>query len=422
MDNLTKKQKYQLKKHNLDINYISNILKDINNNKISYSKHLISNNDIEFPSSMDFVKYNGLDKNNAKIGISAIENGQIRYDIANGGAATRYFDINPDDIKRFKKLKSIKPKDIGLPKCLGKVIGSLNYLDLKLFFHLKYIYDIYGIKIPVHIMNNYLTNDLIRNYINKASKYYKFNFPLTYTVQTPLPRFTYNKNQKDIELYKNEYGNLDFAPPGHGDYLNLVKKTLINKNIKYIIYSNIDNLGAVINPKILGHHIKSGADMTIEICKLYRGDTGGIPLIVKGKAQIVEQFKLPYNFNYLKAPYFNCATYIFSVNALQKLNITLPCYLVVKNAFKNPKQSLKTEKTFQVEHLLGDLSTHLKTNFIIVPREKRFWPIKRYVDLLRYIYPNIKNKLEMEQHYNFMKLLKEEYGISNRIKARSFTS
>ena len=55
-------------------------------------------------------------------------------------------------------------------------------------------------------------------------------------------------------------------------------------------------------------------------------------------------------------------------------------------------------EVYQLEHFANDVN--LETSFLEVPREKRFLPTKRYVDLLIY-----------KEEDNFQKLLQNEYDV-----------
>ena len=69
------------------------------------------------------------------------------------------------------------------------------------------------------------------------------------------------------------------------------------------------------------------------------------------------------------------------------------------------EKTISDNSVIQLEHFACDVN--LPSRFIVVPRDKRFWPVKRYVDLL--IYQDPANKSEI--HKQFLQLMKEQYEI-----------
>ena len=69
---------------------------------------------------------------------------------------------------------------------------------------------------------------------------------------------------------------------------------------------------------------------------------------------------------------FNTATYIFKSDSLNR-KFELPFYYVEKKS--------GDKKVIQFERLAGDLSLFLKTEYVVVDREERFFPIKTPQDL-----------------------------------------
>ena len=112
--------------------------------------------------------------------------------------------------------------------------------------------------------------------------------------------------------------------------------------------------------------------MTVELAQKYPGDKGGAPAVVDGHLEIVEQFKFPTDFNQDLISVFNTATYIFKADSLNK-KFNLPFYYVEKKT--------GDKKIIQFERLAGDLSLFLKTKYIVVNREERFFPIKTPQDM-----------------------------------------
>ena len=73
------------------------------------------------------------------------------------------------------------------------------------------------------------------------------------------------------------------------------------------------------------------------------------------------------------------------------------------------EKTIGSDDVLQLEHLACDVN--VPSAFVNAPRKKRFWPTKRYVDLLIFRDPNPQNDEEEIQHKEFQELLKNEYDI-----------
>jgi UTP--glucose-1-phosphate uridylyltransferase len=137
------------------------------------------------------------------------------------------------------------------------------------------------------------------------------------------------------------------------------------------LFSNIDNLGATFDPAILGQHIASKKQMTIEVADKDPGDKGGAPAEVNGRLQLVEGFLFPESFDQDSIDVFNTASYIFSADALLQ-EFELPWYVV--------KKEVNGDEVLQFERLAGDLSRDLSIQCLRVERDERFLPVKTQSD------------------------------------------
>jgi hypothetical protein len=80
--------------------------------------------------------------------------------------------------------------------------------------------------------------------------------------------------------------------------------------------SNVDNLGATLEPAVVGAHLAAGAEMTVEVVERRKGEPGGAPARVGGKLQIVEDFRFPEGFSLDSIPFFNTNTFVLDAAAL----------------------------------------------------------------------------------------------------------
>ena len=138
---------------------------------------------------------------------------------------------------------------------------------------------------------------------------------------------------------------------------------------------NVDNLGARVDPVVLGHHIQSGCEMTVELAPKWPDDVGGSPFRYLGRTQLIEQLRYPEGFDPDIVEVFNTNTFTFSAAALDR-DFDLGWYYVEKE--------VEGQKAVQVEHLIGEMTTHLSTSFLQVRRSgarSRFLPVKTPEDL-----------------------------------------
>jgi UTP--glucose-1-phosphate uridylyltransferase len=279
-------------------------------------------------------------------GLAALASGQVGVVILAGGMATRF---------QYEK-----------PKGLYPIWNGKSFLALKLEA-IKAL----GFPVPVFLMTSFATDAAIAEHL-RAHDY--FGLPerrVERFSQYEMPRLAPGGGV----FY--EQGRISLAAPGHGDFpFAFQEGGLLSRFVagggRYLCFSNVDNLGATLDPVILGCHIRGGAQMTVEVAPKNPGDQGGAPARVDGRMQLVEGFAFPPGFDHAQIDVFNTANYIFDAQALGT-GFELPWYVVEK--------VVHGEKVIQFEHLAGDLSTVLTTRFIRVVREERFLPVKTPADV-----------------------------------------
>jgi UTP--glucose-1-phosphate uridylyltransferase len=88
-------------------------------------------------------------------------------------------------------------------------------------------------------------------------------------------------------------------PPGHGDiYASLFRsgllENLINQGKEYIFISNIDNLSATVDMKVLYHLMNHDTEFCMEVVPKTRADTvGGTLVEYKGQTRLLEVGEVP---------------------------------------------------------------------------------------------------------------------------------
>jgi len=207
-----------------------------------------------------------------------------------------------------------------------------------------------------------------------------------------------------------------YNPPGHLDttlWLVLDQSRpllkMIELGVEYILISNIDNLGALVDqalPGLLSLREKDGIRILCEVSTKPPGQKGGAlariydPEEDREWTQIIEEFAFPLDFDQDRIPEFNNAAYTVSIGTLLEIfdltreelealsqeelvvkvkSVTdrLPVYVAMKELKTASGEDVLP--VVQFERLQGDLTRLL--NPLAVKTEDRFFPVKKREDI-----------------------------------------
>ena len=190
--------------------------------------------------------------------------------------------------------------------------------------------------------------------------------------------------------------DLEWCPPGHGDlYIALVTSglldTLLEHGYRYAFVSNVDNLGAVLQPSILGYFIRNELDFLMEVAERTPADRKGGHLAKRGDSFVLREIAqcpqedVPQFQNVERHKYFNTNNLWVNLKALQhsleKRHHMLKLPLIVNNKTVNPRDP-ESPPVIQLETAMGAaISVFDRSSAIRVPRT-RFAPVKSTNDLL----------------------------------------
>ncbi len=189
------------------------------------------------------------------------------------------------------------------------------------------------------------------------------------------PQMTALRLRPDGTLYRDAAGEVSPYATGHGDLTFALRASGALARFRAaggttLLMSNVDNLGATLDPAILGFHAGLGAAITAEVVRKDPGDKGGAPAMLDGVPQIIEGFRFPPGFDQDQIDVFNTNTFVLDAAAIDR-DFRLPYYRVEKQVDGEP--------VIQFERLAGELTAHLPTRFVEVPRtgaDTRFVPVK----------------------------------------------
>lgn len=268
------------------------------------------------------------------LGRDAIGRGEVGVVVLAGGMATRFGGV----------VKSVVP-----------VIEGRSFLSVK-------VADVRaaGDRVPVYVMTSAATHDRIVQQVEEECLVGVECFPQFVSLRLT-PRGELFLAQGNPSPYATGHGDLTFALRASG-----VLQRFRAAGGKILYMSNVDNVAATLNPVVIGAHIANRAEITAEVVRKRKGDAGGAPARLGGRAQIIESFRFPSSFDQDSLPLFNTNSFVLDARAIDRdFDLTF---------FRVEKQ-VNGETAIQFERLVGELTAFLTSHFLEVPRS-RFLPVK----------------------------------------------
>jgi UTP--glucose-1-phosphate uridylyltransferase len=301
----------------------------------------------------------------AAVGLSAIRAGHVGAVVLAGGMATRFG---------------------GVVKAVVPVLGERTFLELK-HDDLAEVSRRAGGPVPTFVMSSFTTHDRIVSHVAEKR--------LTRDGRPPIEVFPQDVSLRltpEGALFREADGTLSPYATGHGDLTFALRASGLLAAFRegggQLLYmSNVDNLGATLEPAIVGMHLARGAAVTVEVVAKEPGDKGGAPARVDGKPQIVEGFRFPQAFDQDAIPVFNTNTFVLDATAVDR-DFPLPFYRVEKK--------VEGCVAIQFERLVGELTAFVPSAFVLVDRDGpdgRFQPAKDPEELARRL-PHIQAIIE----------------------------
>lgn len=254
----------------------------------------------------------------------------------------------------------------GVVKALVEALPYRSFLDLRLGENAS-LARAAGRSVPLWLMTSHATDADIRQALGSRVS----GDELAVFAQGLSLRLT-----PSAELYLDEHGRPSEYAPGHGDLPDALRASgllgrFVQRGGRVVMVANLDNLGATVDPAVIGWHLAHGAPVSCEVVDKLGSDRGGIPARWNGRPVVLEEFRLPEAFDPGQVRVFNTNTFCFDAKALFELDMEWTYFKVEK---KN-----EGEPVIQFERLIGEVTSHLDTRFLLVPRqgvESRFLPVK----------------------------------------------
>jgi len=182
----------------------------------------------------------------------------------------------------------------------------------------------------------------------------------------------------------------EWYPPGHGDLFDAINNSglldrLIDAGKEYVFVSNVDNLGADVDLKILKHLVDTQTEFLMELTDKTKADVkGGTIIDYQGQVRLLEIAQVPSEHvedfkSVRKFAYFNTNSVYINLPALKRLVNSGGIELDI---IVNPKVADDGTPVLQLETAVGAAIKHFKNaHGVNVPRS-RFLPVKSCSDLL----------------------------------------
>jgi UTP--glucose-1-phosphate uridylyltransferase len=250
------------------------------------------------------------------------------------------------------------------------------------------------IGVPLILMNSFATQAEAMAVLANYPELQQNDIPLDF-LQHKVPKVS----QADLSpAHWPQDPALEWCPPGHGDiYTALVTSGLLDKLLgagyEYAFVSNADNLGALIEPGILGYFVENRLPFMMEVADRTEADKKGGHLAQRardGQLILREVAQCPpddlgkfQDITYHK--YFNTNNLWLSLPALKRLmnakNNILDLPMIRNSKTIDPRDD-SSLPVYQLETAMGSaISSFSGAGAVRVPRI-RFAPVKTTNDLL----------------------------------------
>ncbi|HKK53376.1 MAG TPA: UTP--glucose-1-phosphate uridylyltransferase [Myxococcota bacterium] len=275
-------------------------------------------------------------------------------------------------------------------KSLLPIRDELTFLDL-IARQVLWQREAWGVSLPLVLMNSYRTRE---DSLQALAAYPDLpgELPLDF-LQHKVPRVD---AESGLPVEWPEDPSLEWCPPGHGDlYIALQSSGMLDRlldhGIRYAFVSNADNLGAVLDPAILGWFVERELPFAMEVAERTEADKKGGHLarregrlVLREVAQCPEEDLASFQ-DVEKHHFFNTNNLWIDLEALARLLAESPSgpdLPVIRNEKRVSPRDPESPRCYQLETAMGSaIECFEGAEAIAVPRI-RFAPVKTTNDLL----------------------------------------
>jgi len=278
-------------------------------------------------------------------------------------------------------------------KSLLEVKEGHTFLDViaRQVLHLRAQHDA---AIPLLLMNSFATRDDTLAALENYPELEIDGLPLDF-VQGKVPKLL--ADSLEPVSWPAE-PTLEWAPPGHGDVFTSLATSgmltiLIERGYEYVFLSNSDNLGAVLEPRILDWFVREQLPFLSEVVDRTEGDRkgghlarrrDGGGLVLRETAQVPTEDQAAFE-DVERHRFFNCNSIWVNLRALERTleerDGVLGLPMIVNRKTVDPTDPSSPE-VFQLETAMGAaIGVFEGAGAVHVPRS-RFAPVKTTSHLL----------------------------------------
>lgn len=280
------------------------------------------------------------------------------------------------------------------PKSLLSVRNGVNFLDLIVRQTLD-LRKKSGSSVHLLFMNSFNTS---RDTLSYLEKYRTENLASPQNVELMQHRVPKIDARTLAPIEWPADPELEWCPPGHGDLYPALLGSgwldrLLAEGVRYAFVSNSDNLGATLDPLILGYFAESGTPFLMEVTRRTAADRKGGHLAIRrgdGRLLLREVAQCPENDledfqDIVRHRYFNTNNLWIRLdllkNQLKNDDGALPLPTIRNQKTVDPRDAI-SPSVIQLESAMGAaIECFDGASAINVPRT-RFAPVKTTADLL----------------------------------------
>ena len=277
------------------------------------------------------------------------------------------------------------------PKSLVKVVNQMSFLEV-IVRQVLSVRKKYNTKLPLLLMNSFNTHTQTIEAL-KSLPDIEQDIPVSF-IENKFPKVN-AETMGPVDWPENR--RLEWAPPGHGDvydalYHSGTLQDLLDKGYEYAFVSNTDNLGAVMDTRLLGYMAAENIPFLMEVTDRTIADQKGghIAKDKEGNLFLREAAQCPPDeideFQDIeKYAYFNTNNiwvHLPSVKEMMDKNDGKMILPLMRNEKTVDPTNPDSPKVYQLETAMGTAIQVFKgAQAINVPRN-RFIPVKKTTDLI----------------------------------------
>lgn len=302
-------------------------------------------------------------------------------------------DLSNDSPSRLNKLVVVKLNgglgtSMGLSKAKSLLPAKqgLSFLDI-IALQIMELRKKSGMHTPLLFMNSFNTQADTLEKLAAFKELEVDGLPLDF-LQNKFPKI----KQIDLSPLDSDDEKQNWNPPGHGEIYTVLQISgildlLLEKGYEYVFISNSDNLGAVVDNRILNYMAEANSPFLMEVCERTEMDKKGGHLAESFTGQLllrevaqcpsdeIEAFQ-----DIAKYKYFNTNNLWVNLIQLKKKLQDLDNLLILPLILN--KKTVDGTEVYQFESAMGAAISSFTGSKAVVVERNRFIPVKKTNDLL----------------------------------------